>query len=110
MSKQKRRGYRPPVVSSRGHSFRFDSRDILHSVGVWRSPEILNAVVGNLVGLFFLALLVPAFFWVSENTERNNKLRDLKNECNFQLLQSQGKTDSRYCFLKAKSQLLKESR
>ena len=56
MTNYKRRGYEPPCVQNKGYSARFDSRDVVHSVALWRFPQILNAIVGNIVLLFFIAL------------------------------------------------------
>ena len=96
------------MVTTNGRSFRFDSRDIVHSVGIWRSPDILNAVVGNVVGLLFIGLLIPFGFWVSGNVKTNNKVRALKNECKLQMLEAGQKPNNSYCLLRAEVQVGRE--
>lgn len=96
------------MVTTNGRSFRFDSRDIVHSVGIWRSPDIINVVFGNIIGLFLLSLLVAFGFWVSGNVKAANKVTALKNECKLQMIEAGQKPDNSYCILRAKVQVSRE--
>ena len=112
MSNQKKRGYQPPVVTTQGHSFRFDSRDIVHSVGIWRSPEILNAVIGNIVGLFLIGLFIPAVFWVRgnfiESGIRSKIYKRTHSECIMQYHNKGENPNYSYCAAKATYEVNKQ--
>ncbi len=90
-------------------SIRFDSTDLVRSVGIWRSPEILNAVIGNIVGLFILSLFVLMFFWVSENVQKVEKVNNYRNQCVLQMMSAGQKVNREYCRLSALLRASKES-
>ena len=96
------------MSNQKKRSFRFDSTDLVRSVGIWRSPEILNAVTGNIIGLFIVGVLVYFGFLVAGNFAKSSKIRALADQCELQMLQAgtivpgKRRSNRRYCFLKAK--------
>ncbi len=96
------------MSNQKKRSFRFDSTDLVRSVGIWRSPEILNAITGNIIGLFVVTVLFSFGFVVVGNFTKHSKIRALADQCELQMLQAgtiaPGKKMSsrRYCFLKAR--------
>ena len=97
------------MVTTNGRSFRFDSRDIVHSVAVWRSPDMINVVFGNLMGLAVFGFLIYLGICFSKNTEKVNKVHNYIDQCKLQMMSAGQKVDERFCVLSSRVRVNNES-
>tara|TARA_B100000902_G_C26725793_1_gene628910 strand:+ start:169 stop:489 length:321 start_codon:yes stop_codon:yes gene_type:complete len=90
-------------------SIRFDSTDLVRLVGIWRSPEILNAVVGNFTGFIVFGFLIYFGVVITTNLQQFKTQARYTNQCMLQMMEAGQKVDRTYCRLASKVRVQKES-
>jgi len=90
-------------------SIRFDSTDLVRLVGIWRSPEILNAVVGNFTGFIVFGFLIYFGISITTNLQTYKTMDRYTAQCMLQMMEAGQKVDKTYCRLASQVRVDKES-